>query len=223
MTPENETQATTETVAREGYRFAKFNFRTPSAKAIADNAAEGLPAPLDREALVLEIPAITANDIQAILTAGDEKAINLLLDAVNAVIEAEVKERINDVPNYQPLVAADIKVDDISWTAIANTPARTRASSGITEDMWEAFKADYLEVMVKVTGHEQVKVENAAKLIAAEFKPVRSAPDKLAKLETYLDAWFLNTTKTDYFANLYVRLSAKVKAFQTKELPSFSI
>lgn len=200
-----------------------FYFRAPTKKQTEENAAAGLPPPIARNSVRVEVPLMCAGDLATVLTSGDDKQIDLLLEAANAVILDRVRAQIDEQPNYMQVDLTKLDFTQVTWAAIANAPKEARASSAISDAVWEAFKKDYVDTMVPVTGKAEVVVSNAAKIIAGEFKAVRDNPAKLAVLETYVDTWFTHTANATEFAGLYERLSKKVKDFQNKGLASLEI
>lgn len=200
-----------------------FYFRAPTKKQIEENAAAGLPAPVHRESVKLNVPTLDAAALSAIMVANDPKQVELVLEAVNALVIEQVRKQIDDQPNHQQVDLAKIDFTKVSWEAIANMPKAERISTAISDKTWEAFKNDYVATMVGVTGKSEQLVANAANIIVAEFKPIRDNNDKLATLETYLDTWFAHTDKAADFASLYERLSKKAKDFQAKGLASLEI
>jgi hypothetical protein len=200
-----------------------FYFRAPTRKQIEENAAAGLPAPIHRESVYYQPPYLDAAAIRAILDGDDPKQVELLIEAANDIIDDQVRKQLDEQPNYKQIDLSLINRDKLTWAYIANMPRAERISNTISEETWEAFKSDYVKVMVAVTGKPEQVVNNAAKIIAAEFKPVRDNRDKLAVLETYLDTWFASTERAGDFASLYERLSKKVKDYQAKGLASLEI
>jgi hypothetical protein len=200
-----------------------FFFRSPSKKQIEENAAAGVPAPIQRKAVEVDVPYMDSAALSSVLASNDPKQVELLLEAANAVIYEQMRKQIDEQPNYQEVDLTKLDFAKVSWAAIANMPKAERISTAVSDETWEAFKADYVAVMVAATGKSKEVVSNAAKIIAAEFKPVRDNPAKLATLETYLDTWFTSTANGADFASLYERLSKKVKDFQQKGLASLEI
>lgn len=200
-----------------------FYFRAPTKKQIEENAAAGLPAPIHRESVNYQPPYLDTAALVAILNGDDPKQIELLAEAANDIINEHVRRQLDEQPNYEQIDVSKIDASKLTWQFIANMSRAERISNAISEETWEAFKADYTAVMVGVTGKPEQVVGNAAKIIAAEFKPVRDNRDKLATLETYLDTWFASTEKAGDFASLYERLSKKVKDYQAKGLASLEI
>lgn len=200
-----------------------FYFRAPTKKQIEENAAAGQPAPIHRDSLRVEVPLLDSAALSAILAANDANQVALLLEAANSLIIEQVRKQIDDQPNHQQVDKSKLDFAKVSWAAIATMPKAERISTAISDETWEAFKADYVTTMVGVTGKSEQVVANAAKIIAAEFKPVRDNNNKLATLETYLDTWFTHSVKAADFASLYERLSKKVKDFQSKGLASLEI
>jgi hypothetical protein len=200
-----------------------YYFRAPTRKQIEENLAAGLPAPIRRASVYYQPPYLTADDIRQIANGDDPKQLELLIEAANDIIDNQVRKQLDEQPNYKEVDVNLIDRSKLTWAYIANMPRAERVSNTISEETWEAFKADYVQVMVPVTGKPEQVVHNAAKIIAAEFKPVRDNKDKLAVLETYLDTWFANTERAADFASLYERLSKKVKDYQAKGLASLEI
>lgn len=200
-----------------------FYFRAPTKKQIEENAAAGLPAPIARDSVRVEVPLLDSAALTAILTDAKPNEVALLLEAANSLIIEQMRKQIDDQPNHQQVDKTKLDFSKVTWAAIANMPKAERISTAISDETWEAFKKDYVDTMVPVTGKSEQVVANAAKIIAAEFKPVRDNNGKLATLETYLDTWFAHTQKGAEFASLYERLSKKVKDFQQKGLASLEI
>jgi hypothetical protein len=200
-----------------------FYFRAPTRKQIEENEAAGLPPPIRRKSVYYEPPYLNADDIRKIANGDDPKQLELLIEAANDIIDEAVRRQLDEQPNYKEVDINLIDRSKLTWEYLAHMPRSERVSNTISEETWEEFKKDYVKVMVPVTGKPEQVVHNAAKIIAAEFKPVRDNRDKLAVLETYLDTWFANTERAADFASLYERLSKKVKDYQAKGLASLEI
>lgn len=200
-----------------------YYFRAPTRKQIEENEAAGLPAPIRRKSVYYQPPYLTAEDIRRIANGDDPKQLELLIEAANDIIDNQVRRQLDEQPNYKEVDLSLIDRSKLTWEYIANMSRSERVSNTISDETWEEFKKDYVKVMTAVTGKPEQVVNNAAKIIAAEFKPVRDNKDKLAVLETYLDTWFASTERAADFASLYERLSKKVKDYQAKGLASLEI
>jgi len=122
-----------------------------------------------REALQLAVPYPSVAGIIDILEKGG-KQLELLQDAMKAVVDAQVRELINDDTT---LNAATLPMDKLMWEYIANLPKAQRGG-GIPKETWEAFGKDYCEVMPAVTGKTLEQVANAAKILVGKLNAVKT-------------------------------------------------
>lgn len=118
-----------------------------------------------RETLQLPIPAPNVEGVVAILEAGG-KPLDLLLDSLKDVVIAQARQLITEDTE---LHAGNMPYDKLSWEFIANIPKASRSGGGIPKELWEAFAADYIEVMQEAAGKTVEAATNAARMLVGKF------------------------------------------------------
>jgi hypothetical protein len=126
-----------------------------------------------RQSVLLAMPYPSVDGIVSILEAG-EKPLELLLEAMEGVVNAAARDLLNDDEIGTTLNAANFPVEKLSWAFIANLPKSQRRGGGIPKETWEAFAADYVEVMPAVTGKTLDQVSNAAKILLTKLAAVKT-------------------------------------------------
>lgn len=160
------------------------------------------PAPLE-----LEIPLVTTEDLAAILQApNNEKQVALILESMNAQILEQAREQVND-PD------ADVRTKGLDLTKltfefIANLPPSQRRGSAIPDEKWEAFSADYVDVM-QHHGKDEAKAKTGAKLLVRKFQPVKMNKKVVSALKDNLQLWFTNSPNAEEFQDIYENLMGK--------------
>lgn len=124
----------------------------------------------ERKPVALAIPYPSVQGIVAILEAGG-KGLELLVDAIEGVVNSAARDLL-----YEDLTitASTLPVDKLSWEHIANIPKVQRRGGGIPKEVWEAFGADYVEVMPEATGKTEEQCGNAAKLLVNKLSTVKT-------------------------------------------------
>lgn len=174
-----------------------------------------------REAVDLAIPVPNADGIVAILEAGG-KLLELLLSAMEDVVTTQARKLISD---DHTLNASNLPYEQLSWGFISNIPKASRTGGGIPKEVWEAFGADYIEVMQEAAGKTVEQATNAARMLTGKFAACKTNEkvlsylveqlsiyaDTSSNVETYLpcvefllkkaDA-LLNVSDEDLLANL---------------------
>lgn len=183
----------------------KFNFRAPTQSQIKDNQDKGLPAPIHRDSVEVELNLLTIENIESILFGSDAKAIELLLSQVNQVLIDEVRNQIDAMPNYE-----QVNVESIDWTKvdfikIANQPKATRGfAPAFTPEQFEAFKLEFVEVL---TNNTSVNEETANKVLTLleSLKRLANTPVALEKLNVYVETYltYSSDKELDVVANYF--------------------
>lgn len=140
----------------------------------------------------LYLPVPTNERLSAILTGGEEfaKERELIRAAVFDVIYSQARGQINDWREQEGNKDKDVTLsvlnfDKLDWTAIANLPARERASSIPSEEDLQSFFDSYLEVMPKALEKDEKKIQTHIELFKAGFKKQRSQKEFL---EVFINA-----------------------------------
>jgi hypothetical protein len=124
----------------------------------------------ERKPVQLAVPYPSVQGILTILEAGG-KGLELLIDAMETVVNSATRDLL-----YEDLTitASTLPVDKLSWEHIANIPKVQRRGGGIPKEVWEAFGADYVEVMPEATGKTEEQCANAAKLLVNKLSTVKT-------------------------------------------------
>ena len=172
-------------------------------KVPAPEAIEGKP-----------VPQLELTDVQEILNKGDQKEIKLLLEALNAKILEACKDQIGeDGETSREKIRADgFNLEQLSWNYIANIPPGVRGGAGIAKEVWDAFKEDYIGVMLH-HGKTAEKAELGAKLLLQKLQPIKLNKKALSGLQQNLFVWQANTKNGEDFTKLYEFLTNKLDTY----------
>lgn len=196
-----------------------FYFREPTAKMKDTNKEEGLPEPIKRQPVTVTLPLLTKDQVLDILMSDDAintKAQELIVEQVNAVLVAEVRSQLDDLPTYEEVDVSKIDFSKVDFVALANTPRATRSGGGISEETWADFEADFVEVLTTKTSTEESSAKKVVTLLTKRLKDVSSKEVVLNKLGEYLDTWFTQTTeeKQVALAAVYERLNKRIEGYK---------
>ena len=197
-----------------------FFFRDPTQKMKDANKEEGLPEPIKRQAVVIAVPSLTKDEVLEILMSDDtinSKAQDLIVEQVNAVLAAEVRSQIDDLPTYEEVDISKIDFTKVNFVALANTPRATRSGGGISEESWDDFGTDFVTVIVPVKGITEEQAKKVVTLLTKRLKDVSKQEVVLDKLAEYLDIWFANTSAASQvsLAQVYERLSKRIEGYKS--------
>lgn len=160
-----------------------------------------------RPNIEINIPYLTIDGLVEALS--DEKQTAYVLEILNDSIYQAVKVQIND--EEKPLTKQeDLNREVITLAYLANQPPAERRGGGISKETWEAWAADYLEIMPAATGKKKENVQNAAALFLKKFQPVKTDKPVLAKLKEQLAVYTTATEKLEDFAVCVEFLDKKV-------------
>jgi hypothetical protein len=126
-----------------------------------------------RDTVQLAIPYPSVDGIVEILQKG-EKGLELLIEAMENVVNTAARDLLSDGPEGHALNAATFPTEKVSWEAIANQPKAQRRGGGIPKETWEAFATDYVEVMPEATGKSIEQVANMAKILVGKLSACRT-------------------------------------------------
>jgi hypothetical protein len=161
----------------------------------------------------LDLPLMELSDIVAILNGpnndgvADEKQVKLILEACNNIILERGRELVNDNP--EEAREKGISEEEISWKTIAELPPSQRKGAAISDEVWEAFEVDYIDVM-KHHGKTEQQSKMGAKLFRSRFQSVKTNKKVLKALQENLRLWFANSSNSETFQDVYESLSTKV-------------
>ena len=175
----------------------KFNFR--------ENKELGTKRP----SVTLPIRVLTLQGLVDILNGGDEKQVSLVLETLQKPILEQARAQVDE---NETITVDTLDYSKLSWEAISKLEPAARRGGGIPKEVWEAFVADYIEVMPAVTGKTLEQVTRAATLFGQKLSSVKGNKKVLAALRGFLDLYFANTPKSDEFVDCYEFLVNKAEA-----------
>lgn len=155
--------------------------------------------------LTLPIPSVEGI-VDIITKEGNEKELELLLEAIENVITSQARTVVN---SDETITQATFPMDSVLWGFIANMDKAERRGGGISKETWEAFCTDYVAVMPAVTGKTADQVGRAAAIFADKFTKVRSNKPVLTKLKDQLGIYVTNSTKAEDFTDCVEFLTDK--------------
>lgn len=216
MENQNETPVATTTA---NPNTVTFYFREPTAKMKDTNKEEGLPEPIKRQPVTVALPLLTKDQVLEILMSDDavnSKAQELIVEQVNAVLAAEVRSQLDELPTYEEVDTSKIDFAKVDFVALANTPRATRSGGGISEETWADFEADFATVITEKTSTTPEQAKKVVTLLTKRLKDVSKQETVLHKLGEYLDAWFTQTTAAQQvaLAQVYERLSKRIEGYK---------
>lgn len=160
-----------------------------------------------RPTVTIPVPVPSVEGIVAILESGDQKQLDLLLEAVRDKVLEQAREQINE---NESINQDNFDYSKLEWKAIANLPKAERRGGGIGKDQWEDFQADYIAVMPAVTGKKKEQIELAAKVFVSKFQSCKTNKPVLKVLQEQLAIYINNTTRGEEMAQVVEFLSNKL-------------
>lgn len=136
-----------------------------------------------RADIKLNVGVPSVDGVVDILSRGDAKEVQLLLDACYDVVRSAAAGIIGDDEN---VTADNFPYDKVTWAAIAAQPKEDRRSSSISEEAWNAFCSSYIGYMPGATGKSEEAVTNATLVYRKKFAPWKSDKKTLEKLKGQL-------------------------------------
>ena len=212
---ENQTQdAVATTNPRE--KQVKFFFRQPTEAMKKFNAEEGLPEPIKRAEVEVTVPVLAAEDILAILTGTDAKAIDLVVDQVNQVLIDEVRSQVDDLPTYEEVDLSKLDFSTVDFVKLANTERATRSGGGISDETWAAFAEDFTATIEANTDKTKDNAKKVVTILTKRLKDVAKQESVLDTLDSYLTTWFTKTSEESQkvFAPIFERLSKRIAGYK---------
>lgn len=159
-----------------------------------------------RTPLQLQVPYPTLERVIDALS--EEKQAAYILSLINDDVTKAVRDQIND--ETKPVDGQDkLDYQKLDLAFLANQPVGERRGGGIAKETWEAFSANYIEIMAAVTGKNPEQVQNAATLFVKRLAPVKTHKPTLQVLLDQLNLWFTNTKDQEEFQEVYEFLSSK--------------
>ena len=160
-----------------------------------------------RKTVELLLPVLTFAGIIAALEAGGKQA-ELLAEVCSDTIR---KAAAAIVGENEGTTQESFPMDKISWDAIANQSRAERQT--ISEEVWEAFAKDYIEVMPGVTGKKVEAVSNATIVYLKKFSIVKTDKPTISKLKDQLGLYMENSKNVEQFTEILELLLNKADTY----------
>lgn len=199
----------------------KFNFKS---RKITDAEGKEIGKTKKQPALLVNLPQPTAEDAITYLSVVDtknekdevvvDKVKSMILEAIQEIVRIQAKSQLDEIidgfgPDETLTVSAEsIDYDKLSLEYIANLPPAQRGARAIPDEDWEAFFADYLQVMVAATGKPEAKIKNHLDLFKKPTR-VKQNKDALNVLVDQLDVYLGTSANVEETGECASRLRAK--------------
>jgi hypothetical protein len=161
-----------------------------------------------RPTIEVKLPVPSVEGIVAILEAGG-KQLELLLSACADVVASQGRAIVSESDS---VTAENFPIDQCGWEFIANMPEAEKRGRGIPKELWDAFAADYIQVMPSITGKTEEQVALAAKLFITKFQQVKTNKPVITKLKEQLAIYFNNSTNAESYTDCVKFLDDKATA-----------
>jgi hypothetical protein len=160
------------------------------------------------------VPTPSAQGIVAILKAGG-KQLELLEEICADTVRSVLSDFVSD-ENFNP-ESFDFK--QVSWEAIANMPKEDRRSSSIAKEVWEAFAADYIEIMPALTAKSLEQVTLATEIYVKKMAPIKTQKGALNKLKDQLTLYVDKSQKAEEFMEIIELLNRRIETYLKADDP----
>jgi hypothetical protein len=171
-----------------------------TSKEVKFNFRKNVELGTKRPSVTLALKVLTLEGLVDILEGGDEKEIALVLETLQAPILAEARNQVDENESINSDTIDHVK---LTWNFISRLEPAARRGGGIPKETWEAFVADYIEVMPAITGKTADQVTRAASLLGSKLSSVKGNKPVLGFLRQALDLYFTATNKTEEFVECY--------------------
>lgn len=135
------------------------------------------------------------------------KGLELLMEVIYDTVRGAVASYVGDNENA---AQDNVPWDKFTWDAIANAPRAERRT--ISDEVWEAFAKDYIEVMPSVTGKSVEAVTNATVVFLKKFTIVKTNKPVISKLKDQLGLYMEHSKNAEQFAEVLEMLVSKADA-----------
>ena len=153
------------------------------------------------------VPVPNENYVITILEKGG-KELKLLLEVMASTVRSAAAAIVGDDEKITPETFPMAK---ISWEAIANQERAERAT--ISQETWEAFAKEYLEIMPALTNKDPEQLGNAIAVYMKKFAIVKTNKKVLEKLKEQLTIFVENTKNGEDFADIIELLQGKLELY----------
>jgi len=195
-------QSSTITAAQTSTKEWKFSFKKQQ---INNDVGQ----PVKRPPVTLTVPVPTFDGLIRSFT--NEKVQNYIMDLVEEAIKDRVRVQLSD--DEKPVNRQDdLDLSKLTLEYIADLPKTERTGSAISKEDWEAWSANYIQVMSPKRGAD--KATTAAKTFMAKFAPAKGKSEVIKFLQEQLQTWASETDgdSLENFSEIYTYLDARAAA-----------
>jgi len=153
------------------------------------------------------VPVPNENYVITILEKGG-KELKLLLEVMASTVRSAAAAIVGDDEKITP---ESFPFAKITWEAIANQERAERAT--ISQETWEAFAKEYLEIMPALTNKDPEQLGNAIAVYMKKFAIVKTNKKVLEKLKEQLTIFVENTKNGEDFADIIELLQGKLELY----------
>ena len=153
------------------------------------------------------VPVPNENYVITILGKGG-KELKLLLEVMAGTVRSAAAAIVSD---DEKITAENFPMEKVSWEAIANQERAERAT--ISQETWESFAKEYLEIMPALTGKTPDQLGNAIQVYLKKFAIVKTNKPVLSKLRDQLTIFVENTKNGEDFADILELLQGKLELY----------
>jgi hypothetical protein len=148
----------------------------------------------------------------------DAKVQQFILDLVEGAIVDQAKAQISPGEGEKEVsTQEELDLSKLDLTFIANMPKAERQGGGIPKEQWEAWSADYVQVITSTTDKGPDKATKAATIMANRFAAVKTEKAILKFLKDQLNYWASKTANLEDFQDVYQFLENKVNTLMNKD------
>lgn len=170
------------------FSFRKFkeDIKGADGKPVLDTAGKAVQKEVKRPSFKLLLPIPTADALLAALQ--DPKQQLFLIDLVSDAVKGAAKEQVDD--ESKPVNSQkELDVSKLTIEYLASQPASERRGSGIAEEVWKAWSADYCAVMPEIAGRPAENIAKGAAILVKKFAPIKTNKPVLQRMMEYLSMY----------------------------------
>lgn len=179
----------------------KFGFRKTK-----DDAGNEIAAP---EPVVLKTTLLDIEGVIELLKSEDDKVLEMVVDSLNTPILGYIRQLIEDI-GVEKVRAEGLDPSLYSFQLIANLPAASKTV--FDEDTWNAFKADYIEVIV-ANGVDVPRAKVGAEILAGRLNKVKGNKTALEQFRDRIKTWYNNSSKAEEMQKVYQYLIGRCEEY----------
>lgn len=171
-----------------------------------------------RPSITIDVAVPTIDGLAEIYNAGGRSLAKVL-----AVVEDAIIEHVRNVLTDRPeIVQGQFPADQATWEAYVAVPDAERAIRGISKEVWDAFKKDYLAVMPALTGKKPETIALGAKaMIDNRFSAVKTDKKAIGILQNYL-AIYMQSANAENFLECVSTLDEKATTLLAADTSSLA-